>query len=115
MAIDDEKLDEIEARAEAATDGPWRVEPYSEAHKGSFIVVSADGTELFDADAHYNECILAAHARQDVPALVAEVRRLRAVLEDMRDVYESAWNHGDVGDKTADEMDALAREALEAD
>ena len=53
--ITEQQLAEIEARANAATEGPWTIE-----------VTNAD---FFAA------------ARADVPALVAEVRKLREALQ----------------------------------
>jgi hypothetical protein len=53
----DEELDRIEARCNAATAGPWK--------DGEFIVA----------------------AREDIPALLAEVRRLRAELDDLEAAY----------------------------
>ncbi len=73
-------LDAIEARAEAATPGPWR-EPknglglgwtiFPKNSKGWSIATCDSGT---DAD-------FIAHARTDVPALVAELRVAREVVE----------------------------------
>lgn len=73
--ITDQQLDEIEARTTAASLGPWTVsEDYSD-------VLSPDGDQLASywnptAETRNGEFI--AHAREDVPALLAEVRRLRA-------------------------------------
>ena len=73
-----ERLAEIEARANAATPGPWYA-----AHRG----VMAEGVEIVDDCAvagwdvyPENQAFISA-ARTDVPALVAEVRRLTAALE----------------------------------
>lgn len=76
--LTDHQLDEIEARAAAATPGPWK----RKAELASHIVYvdSPDGTFSVlwnaewatDADGEFT-----AHARKDVPALLAEVRRLQ--------------------------------------
>ena len=73
-----ERLAEIEERANAATPGPWWPE-----HRG----VMAEGVEIVDDCAvagwdvyPENQAFIAA-ARTDVPALVAEVRRLAAALD----------------------------------
>jgi hypothetical protein len=73
-----ERLAEIEARANAATPGPWWPE-----HRG----VMAEGVEIVDDCAvagwdvyPENQAFIAA-ARIDVPDLVAEVRRLTAALD----------------------------------
>ena len=75
------RIEEIKARAEAATPGPWLVHPHESA-EGQLVV-----------DEHYDnvaECYVPedatfiAHAREDIPYLLAEVERLRAALEGER-------------------------------
>jgi CO dehydrogenase/acetyl-CoA synthase alpha subunit len=71
--LDDTRLAEIKARVEAASKGPWKVcEDYSD-------VLDGDGHQIIshfhDADGQFT-----AHARQDVPALLAEVEHLKAEL-----------------------------------
>ena len=69
------RLDEIEARANAATEGPWEAD-------GSAHVLTADNTPAFVArcadpdgsDAGVPDAAFIAHARTDVPALVSVVR-----------------------------------------
>ena len=66
------RLNEIEARANAATEGPWNVFMGRIDHPGrSLVAVAYDVAREEDAE-------FIAHARTDVPALVAA---LRAVLE----------------------------------
>ena len=72
-------LDAIEARAAKTTPGPWVAE--SRDLDGEHLVVFPDGedaTVLCERDARF-----IAAARTDVPALVAEVRRLRTLAEDV--------------------------------
>lgn len=77
-------LDAIEARANAATPGPW----HWEAEDDCRTLVAADLPNveplLFFDDGWAQPCDreFVAHAREDVPALVAEVRLLRAIAED---------------------------------
>ena len=84
-----DRLNEIEARANAATEGPWAPDEYTEVDPDGFyelarvIAPDPDGddwcaigvvhTGILRPDAEF-----IAHARADVPALVAA---LRAVLE----------------------------------
>ena len=84
-----DRLNEIEARANAATEGPWAPDEYTEVDPDGFyelarvIAPDPDGddwcaigvvhTGILRPDAEF-----IAHARTDVPALVAA---LRAVLE----------------------------------
>lgn len=83
----DEQLAEIEARANAATPGPWfwtgRVDDWG--HSGPDLMGpndavvcqswghDADGLEIADSDMSF-----IANAREDIPALIAEIRRLRS-------------------------------------
>ena len=86
-----DRLNEIEARANAATEGPWTPDEYTEVDPDGFyelarvIAPDPDGddwcaigvvhTGILRPDAGF-----IAHARTDVPALVAA---LRAVLEEI--------------------------------
>lgn len=73
-------LDAIEARAAAATPGPWWVER-PEGHDAYIAYgTRGDGADTFDLYDLYNvdtDYAFMAHARTDVPALIAEVRALR--------------------------------------
>jgi len=87
--LTDAELAEIEERVNAATAGPWfapdigfDVRTETDKHGYSNVIVFGGG----DDDDDYNidtpetrEFI--AHSRQDVPRLLAEVRRLRAHVE----------------------------------
>jgi hypothetical protein len=80
--ISDAELDEIEARALAATAGPWRSMVEGRDHtSGSHFIMTGEGEsrgddiELLSATVADQDFI--ASARQDVPKLVAEIRRLR--------------------------------------
>src|SRR5687768_14913613 len=114
----DAELQAIEARAKAATEGPWEavqsfgadavgqvVTPpaesspqeqrgYSES-TGAPIFVCADDNGTYFCDMKPADALFIAHARADVPALAAEVRRLRALLK----AAEWHWS-GDSGAAT---------------
>ena len=68
-----ERLAEIRARAEAATEGPWRID-------GRRVVYERDGwAEMVTPILHVSaDATFIAAARTDVPELVAEVERLQA-------------------------------------
>ncbi|MFN0247584.1 MAG: hypothetical protein ACKV2T_11915 [Kofleriaceae bacterium] len=76
----------IEARCSAARPGPWVsfIEGRDHTSGSSFIMVGPEGardsdielTGATDADQDF-----IAHARQDIPRLVEEIRRMRALLE----------------------------------
>ena len=76
-------LEEIRRRCQAATEGPWT--PYIEGRDhvsgSSFIMTSSDDIELSGATVADYDFI--AHARQDLPALVDELERLRLKLKEM--------------------------------
>lgn len=69
-------LDEIEERAKRATPGPWTsfIEGRDHTSGSSFIRTAADDIELSGATIADQDFI--AHARQDIPALIAQLRRL---------------------------------------
>jgi hypothetical protein len=90
--IPDEELAAIDARANAATPGPWW--PWVEGRDGTsgdtFIGRGLDGSRHSDLylttdqgdDLRPEDVDFIAHARQDIPRLVAEVRRLRRIQAD---------------------------------
>lgn len=91
--LSDEKLKEIEARAAAATPGPWAV---GASYRADWDVVSkAPGhVDWRVAQAGHagpggmcDPAFIAA-ARTDVPELVAEVRKLRSALTELVDLKE---------------------------
>lgn len=68
------ELDAIEQRANAATPGPWRSVEVDDPYVALMLESGAEGwPAATDADRAF-----IAAARSDVPALVAEVRRLRS-------------------------------------
>ncbi|WP_433513647.1 hypothetical protein ACQP2T_60525 [Nonomuraea sp. CA-143628] len=107
VPISDSELQEIESRTQAATPGPWYVRFLDDAYAANLVAVGTapdtgrherwprwHGNELVAAtliqspepyvvgsDDRWDEnAAFMAHARSDVPRLLAEVRRLRALL-----------------------------------
>jgi hypothetical protein len=89
--ISDEELAAIQARADAASDGPWRsmVEGRDHTSGDSFIMIGEGASRSDDmyvfretrpADAPDQDFI--AHSRQDVPRLLAEIDWLRSGATD---------------------------------
>lgn len=76
-----DRLAEIQARAEKATDGPWRHSVERERYETAHYVRHGEGEHLAVFTGNYSGASedgeFIAHARTDVPALVAA---LRAVL-----------------------------------
>lgn len=73
-------LDAIEARASKATEGPWTHEP-SKYIRQRYVTTQSESRTIWHATNEVFEPADAefiAHARTDVPALVARVRELEA-------------------------------------
>lgn len=93
-------LEAIKARCEAATPGPWEwmsppwttdprvlVRRIGDNVEASFQVIDADpsgGEYSLAIDPGGPDAAFIAHARTDVPALVAEVEQLRKALDEAR-------------------------------
>lgn len=96
----DDELKAIEERAKAATPGPWdctyggssawSVGPESDPQLNPVAHVRSRNEGPEGADATF-----IAHARQDIPALSAEVRRLRGLLELKTYASTTYLAHGD--------------------
>ena len=89
-------LDAIGQRANAATEGPWSQDSDDPGLVWGEQRSSGDGYwSLFasetghDATAQPQDAEFIAHARTDVPALLAEVRRLRAMEQRVREYTRS--------------------------
>lgn len=84
--LDEKQISEIEARANAATAGPWDWACFRDAPDDVIALTSPGGDVLLctgDSDQSWGEISdederFIAHARADVPALCATVRALRA-------------------------------------
>lgn len=87
--LTEEELESIARRCAAASPGPWKsyIEGRDHTSGSNFIMVGAgesrgDDIELSGASNADQDFI--ANARQDIERLVAEVRRLRALLTGVR-------------------------------
>ena len=77
--IPDERMAEIEKRCEAATDGPWEAEPSCAGGSYGWWVAGYDYGTYRDADFEREEdARFVAHARTDLPDLLAAYKELRA-------------------------------------
>ena len=86
MALSNSELDEIQARAEAATEGPWfYTDQIGDGHnvtRNSWDVATCYAGDLDPEDGSRDEqaarnAVFVSHAREDIDNLIAEVRRLR--------------------------------------
>jgi hypothetical protein len=104
------QIAEIKARTEAATPGPWHFEQY-EPFPGdvAFEVVDTEMITVAD-NVLQRDVSFFAHSRTDIPALLAEVERLRAALEFYAD--EKNWlNRDPIG--ASEDTGEIARNALQ--
>lgn len=78
------KLDEIQARADAATAGPWIVPPYSSPLRDEVTAPSDSGLSVAVCEVRSPapNAVFIAQAREDLPKLVAALRAVEAVLVD---------------------------------
>jgi len=111
-------LDEIEARASAATEGPWEVGGMDSGHSAfemSIWVTTGNGDSICDMDGQVRALNVAppnddgladaefiAHAREDVPTLVAALRAVEAVHR-RYGLYELEDSCEDTSDKHREE------------
>lgn len=85
MSTDDpmtqERLDAIQAREAKATAGPWAIDGPAQCGPGDTLAVYPveDGGTLAYVQPSWDDAEFIAHAREDMPALLAEVERLRAL------------------------------------
>lgn len=78
MSITDKRLTEIQARIEAATDGPWdRWAGWDDRDNSVASGGREDAPTVADVIPEKDDADFIAHAREDVPALLAEVHRLK--------------------------------------
>jgi hypothetical protein len=72
-------MEAIRQRCNQATPGPWKsyVEGRDHDSGSSFIMTSGEDIELLGASVADQDFI--AHARQDIPQLLAEIERLKAM------------------------------------
>ena len=110
-AMTEDELAKIEARASAATEGPWTCEG---GNMGYEIMECPPGIRYSFERAEDGDFV--AHARQDVPALVAECRRLREALQAASEHLLASHAGGDavLGRQAKDRRIEEARRVLNA-
>ena len=85
VAVTDDEICKIEARCNAATAAPWTsfIEARDNICGSDFIRtggLDSSSPDIYLTDATHADQDFIAHARQDVPALIAEIRRLKALI-----------------------------------
>lgn len=74
--ISAELLDEIERRCAAATPGPWKSYVEGRDHTAGDSFIMTGGEDIYLTGATLADQDFIAHARQDIPALIQEIRAL---------------------------------------
>lgn len=93
-------IEVIKKRAEAATKGPWTFIPEDRDNRGAISPVCTFGNDysyyptagqLYDeADGYFM-----AHARTDIPSLIAELERTRAAAKELREALANYATEAD--------------------
>lgn len=97
--MSERELAEIRARAEKATKGPWRafvLNGVRAVMQGDDEVIKwtgFDGSDFQTGNAR--NCRFIAHARTDIPALLAEIDRLRELMKEAATLIDAFMVHGD--------------------
>jgi hypothetical protein len=115
--MNEQRLAEIEARANAATPPPWLAVPRDSTlppeHEGlsglGWDIEGPPEPQLRGQFARGADARFIAESRVDVPALIAEVRRLRAAI---RDVLQLEAVSDDATGLLADQIFAVACDRL---
>lgn len=93
--MDAKYLAEIKARERAATPGPWEEKtnrhPQCNGEPWGWIS-GASGNITWSGYVGKTNADFIAHARTDIPALVAEVERLNVIAEQRYQLYDGALN-----------------------
>lgn len=123
----EERIAEIRGREKAATQGPWRAkceileadECGNATAEMTYVSTNDKGICILYGRGHddantQEDATFIAHAREDIPALLDEVERLRAENEKLKEI---AWNGIQLMDKTvireaAREVDMAREKAL---
>lgn len=99
--MSEDELKAIEARATAATPGLWECFQATDHESGPWYFGPKRGEQWSEAKTNRADAQFIAHAREDIPALVAEVRTLRRLLSS---VYETCLDNGAVLLETRQEI-----------
>lgn len=82
----------IKARADAATEGPWESEIAVEGwYEMDAYSIRGPKYWTWDGNMLRPDAEFIAHARTDVPKLVAQVERLRARVEELKQEVARHW------------------------
>ena len=74
------ELEAIQARCERVTSGPWVSFVEGRDHTSGCDFIQTDGEDITLSGATVDDQDFIAAARQDIPALIEEIYRLRALI-----------------------------------
>lgn len=75
-----QELAEIVRRCDLATGGPWKSYVEGRDHDSGSSFIETEGNDIYLSGASISDQDFIAEARQDVPKLLAELQRLKALL-----------------------------------
>lgn len=79
--LSDERIREIKERCEKATKGPWKHTNINSVHgPKSLVCQDYDAEDEKEEERQDNDFRFIAHARTDIPDLIAEIERMRGEL-----------------------------------
>lgn len=92
-----EQLNAIKERASKATAGPWVTDVYvsiTDICADNNPILTTSDEVMWENPNHVNDASFIAHARQDIPALITEVERLRNEISFIAnvDMVTNAYN-----------------------
>jgi hypothetical protein len=76
-----ESLSEIEVRSSRAMPGPWKSYIEGRDHQSGDSFIRTTAKDIYLTGASPDDQDFIANARQDIPALIQEIRRLQALLK----------------------------------
>lgn len=109
--LTDGQLDAMQASADQATPGPWEIIGGYQYVTGVDVVIGA----IDEGCIRLRDAEFIAHARTDVPALIAEVRRLREQRREALAVANADAAQWEQENHTPTVWAGEIRDALEAD
>lgn len=90
MILTRKDLEEIKARAENATEGPW--ETFTDPHYDGYTIESPKPTSQVSNTVHYRvDADFIAYARTDIPSLVETIETLVRILQSEQELKEGKW------------------------
>ena len=78
--LSDSDISAIKTRYEQATSGPWESFVEGRDHMGGDSFIRTGGDDIYLTGATVSDQDFIAHARQDIPRLIAEIERLKKLV-----------------------------------